>query len=203
MYDAGRLGTAILEYDQAINLDPGYYDGYRGRGLAYLRLGRYERAIADFDRSDAQLGPYREQKFPGLGGYLEWKRAHDEYEDANRYLKSGDYDQAISMYRIALSIYPTFPQCLHNLAIALGKKGDHKQASLLCMDAISYRHADWKFWKTLSIELFMLGKYKSALLVMEQARQLHPPVPEEVEIIESIENIKDAMRQPRAHPRPR
>ncbi len=198
LYDAGRLGAAIVEYDQAIRLDPNYYDGYRGRGLTYLRLGRNDRAAADFFKSDEHLGPYREQKFPGLGAYLDWRRAHDEYEDANRYLRSGDYDQAISMYKTALSIYPTFPQCLHNLAIALSKKGDHKQAALLCMEAISYRHTDWKFWKTLAIELFMQGRYRQALEDMQYARALHPPVPEEVEIIDSIENIKDAIRQQRA-----
>lgn len=197
LYDGGKTGLAILEYDRAIMLSPDSHAGYRGRGLAYLRIGRIERALADFDKANEELGPYREQKFPGLGGYLDWQRAHVEYQEANKDLQSGNYDRAIMLYNTALAIYPTFPQCMHNLGIALSKKGDHDSAALRCMEAISYRQGDWKFWKTFGLELHMKGRYKFALQAMEHAKELHPPGPDEVEIIESLENIKDAIRQDR------
>lgn len=193
LYIEGKLGLSILSFDRAVALDPNNFEAYRGRGLSYLAMGRLERAVADFDRANEQLGPYREQKFPGLGGYLEWQRAHEQYEHANNLLKSKDYDGACAAYKLALSIYPTFPQCLHNLGIALSKRGDHDAAARRCMEAISYRQTDWKFWKTLALEFYAQGKYRIALQSMEHAKELHPPVPEEVEIIESIENIKDAL----------
>jgi tetratricopeptide (TPR) repeat protein len=195
--DAGKLGLSILEYDRAISLQPGSHELYRSRGLSYLRMGRLEKAIDDFDHANEELGPYREQKFPGLGGYLDWQRAHERYLEGNRELGLGHYDGAIALYRDALSIYSTFPQCLHNLGIAYGKKGDHEEAALLCMEAISYRHVDWKFWKTLAIELHSQGKYITSLHAMEHAKELDPPTPEEVEIIEGIEVIKDSMQRHR------
>lgn len=198
LYEARKFGGAIVAYGQAIGADPKDHEAYRGRGLAYLRKGRFERAIADFDKANADLGPYRETKFPGVGAYLDWQRAHDQYEDANKHLLARNYDQAIGMYRISLSIYATFPQCLHNLAIAVSKKGDHQEAAIYCMEAISLRHTDWKFWKTLAIELFMQGNYVLALQAMEHAKELTPPVPETVEIIESIEIIKDALHEQHA-----
>lgn len=197
LYIEGKLGLSILSFDRAISLDPDNFEAYRGRGLSYLAMGRLERAVADFDRANEQLGPYRERKFPGLGGYLEWQRAHEQYEHANSLLQSKDYDGACAAYKLALSIYPTFPQCLHNLGIALSKRGDHDAAARRCMEAISYRQTDWKFWKTLALQFFAQGKYRIALQSMEHAKELRPPVPEEVEIIESIENIKDALA--RAH----
>jgi tetratricopeptide (TPR) repeat protein len=193
LYVEGKLGLSILSYERAVVLGPDNLDAYRGRGLAYLAMGRLERAIADFDRANEELGPYREQKFPGIGGYLEWQRAHEQYELANNLLKSKDFEGACASYKLALAIYPTFPQCLHNLGIALSKRGDHDAAARRCMEAISYRQTDWKFWKTLALELYAQGRYRIALQAMEHAKELKPPVPEEVEIIESIENIKDAL----------
>ncbi len=175
-------------------INPENHQAFRGRGLSYLRMGRIERAISDFDKAGEELGPYREEKFPGWSGYLDWSKAHDIYTEANSLLQAGSYQEAIVKYTQALSIYPPYPQCLHNLAIALDKTGEHDAAAQRCIEAISYRDGDWKFWKTLSLELYAQGKYLFALKAMEHARELNPPVPEEVEIIESLDKIRSSLR---------
>lgn len=192
LYAEGKFGAAILAFDRAIRASRENVEAYRGRGLSYLRIGNIDRAVNDFNLSNQALGPYREQKFPGLGSYLDWKRAHEIYEDGNQYLSQENYDQAISLYKTALSVYPTFPQCLHNLGIATGKKGDHKQSLQYCLEAISYRQSDWKFWQSLALEWHALGNYKLSLKALDHARGLHPPLPDDVGLIEMIENVKDA-----------
>jgi len=92
----GQYQRAIEDFDKAIQLDPGYANGfgiYTERGYAYVELGQYQRAIQDFDmpirldpgwqygysnrgRSYGSLGQYQRaiqdfdkviQQNPGLG----------------------------------------------------------------------------------------------------------------------------------------
>lgn len=50
-----RYQAAIGQYDQAIALDPDYFDYYLGRGVAYARQGERSRANADLQASVALL----------------------------------------------------------------------------------------------------------------------------------------------------
>ena len=141
------------------------------------------------------MGPYRERKFPGLGNYQDWTRAQQQYLDANGELSRGNYTLAINMYEVALTIYPHYPQCLHNLAIALGKKGDYQAAGVRCMEAISFRHDDWKFWRTLGFELFKQGRLRPSLAAFQQAMALSPPVPDRAQLIDDVELVKDYLHK--------
>ena len=54
-----QYNQAIVDFDEAIRLDPQYAKVYSNRGLAYINLGQYERAILDYDeaiRLDPQYG---------------------------------------------------------------------------------------------------------------------------------------------------
>ena len=44
--DLGEFAKAIVEYTQAINLDPKNASAYRRRGITYGNLGQYEKASA-------------------------------------------------------------------------------------------------------------------------------------------------------------
>src|SRR5207244_2719768 len=132
---------------------------------------------------------------PGYGGYLDWTKAKTIYEAANDFLADKDYKSAIEKYREALKIYADYPQCLNNLAIALGKTGDYHAAELACTEAISIRSSDWKFWKTFAIDLYMQNKFHCSLSAMQQAMRLNPPVPDQAELIEDLEMVKDQLRK--------
>jgi len=47
----GDLDHAIVDYDQAIRLDPNYAPAFSNRGHAYRHKGNYDRAIADYDEA--------------------------------------------------------------------------------------------------------------------------------------------------------
>ena len=44
-----QYNQAIVDFDEAIRLDPEYANAYFNRGTAYNKLGQHERAILDFD----------------------------------------------------------------------------------------------------------------------------------------------------------
>jgi tetratricopeptide (TPR) repeat protein len=199
-YLDGKLRSAFGLYSRILAVDPDHADALRGRGLVELRVGDYEAAIRDLAAAESQLGPYREQKFPGIvgsTGYLEWRKAQGIYEEGNDYLANKEYDNAIKKYGEALHVFRRYPQCLHNLAIAFGKSGQYRAAEIVCMEAISLRYSDWKFWKTLSIELYMQNKFHVAMSAMQQAMHLGPPEPEQAELIEDLEIVKDQLRKRR------
>ncbi len=62
-----RPARAIANYSRAITYSPGYQVAYINRGIAYMKMGRYERAKVDFnevlrlDRKNAQARSLRDQ----------------------------------------------------------------------------------------------------------------------------------------------
>lgn len=193
-YASGKFSSAAYAFSQAISKTPENKELYRKRGLTRMQLGDYERAVEDFRIANQDLGPYRETKFPGFGAYLDWKRARQQYEHANYVLNRLEKpEQAITMYQTALAVYPTFPQCLHNLAIAFGKTEDYDQAVENCIKAISFRYTDWKFWNTLGLELYHQGKPRTAIRAFKQALNLEPSEPNRVAVLENIEFARDRL----------
>jgi tetratricopeptide (TPR) repeat protein len=78
---------AIVEYSEAIRLDPKFTVAFTNRGNAYMAKKEYDRAIADYDRS------------------IRIKPTANAY--ANRavaYGRSGDQEKAIADLRKALSL---------------------------------------------------------------------------------------------------
>jgi len=51
LHQRGRLEETIARYGEAIRLDPQTASAYVNRGNAYSDLGRYQRAIQDFDQA--------------------------------------------------------------------------------------------------------------------------------------------------------
>ncbi len=50
-FELGLVGSAIIEFDQALEIASDRPHPYQGRGMAYARLGQYEQAIAEFGKA--------------------------------------------------------------------------------------------------------------------------------------------------------
>lgn len=71
MVKLGDLDAAIRNYSRAINAAPNYTPPYLNRGLAYLHVGRYDRALSDFNTL-MRLNP----KHPTVQRYRELAQAN-------------------------------------------------------------------------------------------------------------------------------
>jgi len=53
---AGRFTEALMQYDKIIEMDPSYRRGFEGRGMVYLAMDEYEKAIKDFEQYHKLVG---------------------------------------------------------------------------------------------------------------------------------------------------
>jgi len=102
---------AIIDFDQAIHLDPNRASIFRDRGLAHRQNGELELAIADYDQAIA-LDP----------------RAASPYHNRGLALAaSGDLDRAILSYNTAIRLAPDDAQARVDRGLALlasGRSGE-------------------------------------------------------------------------------
>jgi tetratricopeptide (TPR) repeat protein len=109
IYYKGDPVRAILDYDEAIKLDPGFARAFNNRCWARAVVGRVQEAVADCDES-LRLAP-------NVANTLE-----------NRgfaYLKMGQYDRAIADYDAGLRLNPdNKADYLYGRGLAKLKKGD-------------------------------------------------------------------------------
>lgn len=91
---ASHAFQAVEAYTRALLAHPSYAKAYYNRGLAYFKVGKYDRALADFEQA-AQLDP-RDEKAPFMVGSL--------------YELRKDTARACQAYRQALTRKPDFPE---------------------------------------------------------------------------------------------
>ena len=56
----GAYGAAIVDFDQAIQLEPDYAQAYNDRGFAKYKLGAYEAAVVDLNKAIQFKADYAE-----------------------------------------------------------------------------------------------------------------------------------------------
>jgi len=98
---------AILDYDQAILLQPEYAEAYNNRGYAYYWKGEATQAIADYTRA-IELRPDYAYAYNNRGA---------------AYMASGHPEQAIPDFDQAIRLQPGFPQAYTNRGNAYLRTG--------------------------------------------------------------------------------
>lgn len=90
-YSSGDHKKAIDAYTRAIELHPANATAYSGRGLSYLKLGNYYRAITDFNNAIDLNHP---------------KMADVYFRRGMTYNELGKYQQAIKDYNKTIELNP-------------------------------------------------------------------------------------------------
>jgi len=103
---------AIVDFSQAIRLDPNNITTYRERGSAYADKGDYDNAIADYNQV-IRLDPDNDAAYNNRGLV---------------YANKGDYDRAITDLTQAIKLNPNIAILYHNRGSAYAVKKDYDRA---------------------------------------------------------------------------
>jgi hypothetical protein len=103
----GIWKNSLTLWTYVITKDPAVSFAYNNRGLTYDEMGRFDEAIADFDKSIA-LAPSDHQAYTNRGML---------------YGKIGQFDKAIDDFEKAIALDPSHPEAYNNLGIAYAKTG--------------------------------------------------------------------------------
>ncbi|MDR2662083.1 MAG: tetratricopeptide repeat protein [Treponema sp.] len=107
-YSAGDLDGAIVNWTEAIRLNPDYATAYSNRGTAYYAKGSLDLAIADWTEA-IRLNPDLYQAY---------------YNRGNAYYDKGSLDRAVADYTAALASNPEYTEAYNNRGNAYRNKGD-------------------------------------------------------------------------------
>jgi tetratricopeptide (TPR) repeat protein len=137
---------AIADANQAIKLQPNYFQPYLNRGFIYEKKGDYDRALADYNQV-LKLHPKYANAYNARGWYYAQRGEYDRaIADANQALKlqpnaphiidtrgfayagKGDYDRALADYNQALKLDPNYGESYLHRGIVYRKQGKRNQA---------------------------------------------------------------------------
>jgi tetratricopeptide (TPR) repeat protein len=111
LYSQGKFNQAILQFRNAIGIDPEYAEAYNNLGIAHSALGKFDEAIACLNKA-IKLNP---------------NDARAYYNRGNAHLAKRDYDGAITDFGLAL-VHPEFAEAYNGLGLAYEGKSNHTRA---------------------------------------------------------------------------
>jgi tetratricopeptide (TPR) repeat protein/serine/threonine protein kinase len=151
--EARRAALAVLE-----KLDPKDAGAWHQRGVAYVNLHEYDKAIADLDKA-IKLDPKSAPAHNALGVAL-----HDQ----------GKLDEAIAEYRKAIELHPEYALARSNLGGALEKQGKPDEAVAEHRKAIDLDPKSAMAHNNLGVALRDQKKLGEAIAEFRQAIALDP-----------------------------
>ena len=119
LFHAGHREEARERYAEALRLDPSYAPAHANLGDVLVAEGRTPEAISAYDRA---------LRFaPGLAA-VRAKLVRQRHAQAIHLLKTGEVEQALTQFELALGMAPDDAEIRHNFGAALLAKGKWAEA---------------------------------------------------------------------------
>ncbi len=149
---------AIASYDQAVAINPDFYDTWNNQGYALDELGRYEEAIASYDQAVAINPDF-----------------HDTWNNRGNSLANlGRYEEAIASYDQAVAINPDFHEAWYNRGVSLANLDRYEEAIVSYDQAVAINPDFHKAWNNRGYALDNLGRYEEAIVSYDEAVAINP-----------------------------
>jgi tetratricopeptide (TPR) repeat protein len=120
--DKAQVEHGVACYTRCIELYPEYHDAYGSRGLAYFRLGQYDKAFDDYQVS-LKYRPNNAEVLSNMG-YI--------------YFMRNQLEKAEESYRKSVQYDPRFVDARRNLGVALVMKKDFEGAIAQWKEGLKY-----------------------------------------------------------------
>jgi len=210
--DQGRLPEAIVQYEEALRLVPGYDDPHYNLGNALAKSGRVEEAI-DHYRTALRVRPRNAAILFALGEALRRSGRLDEaqsrYEEAlkgesdspdawcglgNVMLNGGKWDEAARAFGMAVQLRPDNTDALVNYAASLAQAGHNPEAVRAFQAALRVQPDAADLHNDLGGVLAQDGRLAEARGEFERALQLKPDYREARDNLEKVNRMIGAPR---------
>jgi Tfp pilus assembly protein PilF len=188
----GKAPEAIVQYEQALRLRPGFSLAHYSLGVALAQVGRMPEAIAQYEQA-LRLRPDYADAHNNLAIALaqagrvpeamdHWTRAlqiRPDYADAHNNLglalaQVGRVQEAMDHWSQALQIRPDYADAHNNLGIALAQAGRVPEAMDHWSQALRIRADYVDVYNNLGIALAQAGRMPEAIQYYEQALRIKP-----------------------------
>ena len=188
----GRIEEAILCFQKALKLTPGFAEARENLGDAFMQLGRPEDAIAQFKLA-VEADPVSGNAQCGLGNALlragRMDEAIEHFQKAvevaprlgkahnnlgGALLQRGRVEEAIAQFRQVPESDPDFATAQNNLGVALTGEGEPAEAIAPLQRAAQRRPDDAQVRNNLGYALLRGGQPARAIEQLQKALQLQP-----------------------------
>jgi tetratricopeptide (TPR) repeat protein len=163
--DKGAHDRALVDFDEALRLDPNYAPGYAHRGSTYNLKRDFDRALADFDQA-IKRDPKASYFFNDRGRMwrnkgeveraiadfseairLDPKAAYAFYSRGHAWRAKGDISRALSDFEAVIKVDPTYVAAYTSRGLAYEAKGERDRARADFTTALSlpqkYESGKW------------------------------------------------------------
>jgi tetratricopeptide (TPR) repeat protein len=155
---AGDHDRAIVNFNEAIRLNPNDAVAYFDRGVSYSNKGDLDRAIADYNEA-IRLNPAYHIAFNNRGLSYNYK---------------GQYDRAIADLNEAIRLNPVYVFAFNNRGLAYKNKGDLDRAIADFNEAIRLDPAYHIAFNNRGLVNMIKGVYDRAMADYNEAIRLNP-----------------------------
>lgn len=149
---------AIINYNQALELNPNEPSTYNNRGVNFYKIGEFDRALEDYERV-IELSPNNPIVYNNRG---------------IAFFDSGNPEQAIIDFDRAIQINPNYVTAHYNRGNYYHIKGDLKAAIEEFTEAIQSDPNFYPAYTNRGIVLANLGNYKDAITDYSTAIKINP-----------------------------
>ena len=156
-----NFDRAIVEFNEALRVDPTYVRSFNSRGNAWRGKGELDNAIADYNAA-IRLDP--NFSFPYNGR-------------ASAFLNKGDFDRAIDDYSQVIKLDPSLAAPYSNRALAWRGKGDFDRALADADEGLRRDPKNPAIYSARGEIWRMKGDLARALADQDQAVRLDPQSP--------------------------
>jgi len=161
----GNVDAALSAFSESIQEDSNFALGHAGLGRAYwikyaeTRDAQYARLSVESGRRASALDADEPEVLNALAVSLDG---------------TGQRDEAITLWRQAIELRPTFDDARRQLANVLASQGQMDAAVSEFQRAIALRPNFWGGYSDLGLALFRAGRYDEAAAAFEQVVKLQP-----------------------------
>jgi tetratricopeptide (TPR) repeat protein len=196
----GRLDDAIRAYQTiavvAKSSSTLSASAHVSAGNIYMKMGKFEEAIAAFRRAlalNASSAEAQNNLGEALGELKQYPRSLEAFQRAvaldNRFVRArynmgvtydhmGQLKYAEFVYRILIRDYPDFVLAYDSLAVTLSKSGRAREAIPFHAKAVTMDPKEPSFYYNFAMSYVMLGDLKQAREQQQRLRNLDPAMAE-------------------------